>query len=136
MQNKFIVNSKDKLLEFCEQIVDIWADHKYLTITVSDKRSLDQNAAIRVAYSQIAKHRDDMTLKDVERHCKLNYGVPILQSDPVHGYVFDSVLAKINHEQQLKVMDCFKITSEMNTEQAKEFINQLLLDFPFVEIKT
>ncbi len=133
---EFIVNSKQKLLEVCKQIVDFWLKYKWITIVVYAKRTLTQNATIRQCYKQIQKEREDLTLKDVERMCKLNYGVPILsRDDKMQGWVFDQTVRKLDYERQLRVMDSFSITSTMSPSQANEFITQLLLDFPFVTIE-
>lgn len=133
---EFIVNSQKKLLEVCEQVVDFWREHKWITIAVYAKRTLTQNATIRQCYKQIHEDRGDITLKDVERMCKLNYGVPILsRDDKMQGWVFDQTVNKLDYERQLKVMDTFAVTSVMSPSQANEFITQLLLDFPFVVIE-
>lgn len=130
------VNSRQRLLDWCTDLVDFWDEHKHIQVTASDKRSLDANAAIRVCYKQIQDHRDDMTAKDVERHCKLTYGVPILsKDDTVQNYVFTKSLSGANYEQKLKMMDCFSVTSVMNTTQANEMIECMMQDFNFIVIE-
>ena len=131
----FTVNSEDSLIKASAELAEFWLENKYITVTVHSKRTLDQNAAIRVCYSQIRQHREDLTPIDVERMCKLQYGVPILREDPMHDYVFSKAVDHLPYEKQLKVMDCFKVTSDMTTDQASLMINQILADHPYVSIE-
>ena len=128
------INSKESWREWCLQTFDFFWDHKYCQVTISDKRSLDANAAIRVAYKQIQDHKQ-WTSKETERHCKLTYGVPILRrDDEVQNYVFSQTVDKGNYEQKLKMMDAFSVTSVMSTTQAGEMIECMIQDFSFIVI--
>ena len=49
------INSQGALTEYCQRLVDFWLEHKWINITASAKRSLDQNRAIRECYKQIRK---------------------------------------------------------------------------------
>ena len=115
---------------------DYFKEHKYIQVTWSDKRSLDANAAIRMCYKQIQQYRDDMTAKDVERMCKLTYGVPILSRDcEMREYVFRKTMEKLNYEQRLKVMDCFTVTSDMTAKQASEMIECMMQDHGYIVLE-
>ena len=131
---RLTVNSLKSVNDACEKLKAFWQENKYVNITASDKRSLDQNATIRLCYKQIQDHMEGWTAKDVERHCKLIYGVPILRKNPVDDWVFKNTIDKGDMQQRYKMMDCFSITSKMSTEEAKEMINCMLIDFPFIEI--
>lgn len=130
------VNSLASFYKWAEELIDFWREHKYIQVTASDKRSLDANAAIRVAYKQIQDHKEGWTAKDVERHCKLKYGVPIIRKDDlVQDYVFNRTLSGATYEQQLKMMDAFAVTSIMSTAQAGEMIECMMQDFNFIVIE-
>lgn len=130
------VNSLASFYKWAEELIDFWRKYKYIQVTASDKRSLDANAAIRVAYKQIQEHKEGWTAKDVERHCKLKYGVPIIRKDDVvQDYVLNRALSGATYEQQLKIMDAFAVTSIMSTTQANEMIECMMQDFPFIVIE-
>ena len=130
------INSNKALTDWCEKLVDFYCDHKYIQVTASDRRSLDANAAIRVCYRQIQEHREDMTAKDVERHCKLYYGVPIRRKAcEVENFVYDRVFKGMSEEQKLKTMDCFAVTSAMSTTEATEMIECIMQAFQFITLE-
>tara|TARA_R110002020_G_scaffold461823_2_gene680988 strand:- start:11716 stop:12177 length:462 start_codon:yes stop_codon:yes gene_type:complete len=130
------VNSKTKLLEFCEELVDFWVEHKYITVSASAKRSNGQNRAIRECYKQILDQNEGFTAKYVERLCKLQHGVPILISsgDEIKQYVFENALSGLNHEQELKAMDSLAVTSTFSPAQAHMFIEQIMDDYPYITL--
>lgn len=129
------INSNESWREWCEKTLDFFLEHKYCQVTISDKRSLDANAAIRVCYNQIQDCKK-WTTKETERHCKLIYGVPILRrDDTVQDYVFRQTIDKGNYEQKLKMMDAFAVTSIMSTTQASEMIECMMQDFSFIIIE-
>ena len=130
------LNSEQGAIDWCRELLIFWKENKYIQVTASDKRSLDANAAIRVCYKQIGEHRQDLTVKDVERLCKWTYGVPILRRDCVmHDHIFGQLEKVYDYERLLKIMDAFKVTSDMSTTQANEMIECMMLDFPFVVIE-
>ena len=130
------VNSVQAVIDCAAQLRDFWLEHKYVNVTLSDKRSLDANAAIRMCYKQIRQHREDMTAKDVERHCKLYYGVPIRrQNCEVEEFVYARVFKGMTNEQKLKTMDCFSVTSVMTTSESNQMIECMMQDFPFIVIE-
>jgi hypothetical protein len=133
---KKTINSQSALTDWCQDLVDFWMDHKYIQVTASDRRSITANAAIRVCYKQIQDCREDMTAKDVERHCKLYYGVPIRRANnEVEEFVYNRVFKGMTEEQKLKTMDCFSVTSVMSTAEANEMIECMMQDFPFIVIE-
>jgi len=130
------INSRESLTAWCEKLVDFWCDNKYIQVTATDRRSLDANAAIRVCYKQIQEHREDMTAKDIERHCKLYYGVPIRRKNcKIEDYVYRRVFDGLTEEQKLKTMDCFAVTSVMSTTEATEMIDCMMQDFSFITLE-
>ena len=127
------INSRGSLTEFCQRLVDFWAEHKWITVVVYAKRTLDQNRAIRECYKQIRMYNEGWSAKYVERLCKLQYGVSILSDDEVQSWVFSQVLRpELNFEQRLRVMDAFAVTSIMTPTQANHYIGCIIDDFPQV----
>lgn len=132
------LNSKQAAIDWCREILKFWLEHKYIQVTANDKRSLDQNATIRLCYKQMQQNWEGMTLKDIERHCKLNYAAPLLADNSiVFGDLFKRLKPIYNYEQMLKVMDTLQVTShdEFSTGLAKEFIAQLMNDFSYISIE-
>jgi len=139
MSIKSKINSDATFEAWVKRLKEYWIENKYINVTANDKRSLDQNAAIRRLYKQMFEYRGDMTAKDVERHCKLTYGVPVLRMNSVvFSYVFKCAVddKNLNYEQRLKVMDCFQVTSneEFTTSMAGDMINSMMLDNPYMSL--
>lgn len=132
---KTIINGRNSLIKWCSDLIDFWNEHKYITVAAYAKRTLDQNSGIRVCYSQIRQHNEGWTVKYTERYCKLTYGVPVLMEDPMHEYVFDNVLKDLDYERQLKVMDCFAVTSVMTPQQASDMIDSMKEDHCYIELE-
>lgn len=140
------VNSRESLLKWCQDLVDFWEEHKYINVTASIKRSLDQNALIHAAFEIIAEHRNnnhgDTNGLQVKRECKLSYGTYILRTDdPMYDWLYKQTLDKLDYEKKLKVIDSFQITSIMSPDQLTKFYKMICDDAPFVverieELKT
>ncbi len=134
---KKTVNSRQSLLDCCLELVTFWEQNKYINVQANDKRSLDQNSAIRMCYKQIFESRDDMTLIDVERDCKLRFGVPIRRAnDPIDEWIYSEILPKLDYERQLKIMDTFAVTSKMSTEECRQYIDIMMIEYPHIQLKT
>jgi len=131
---RYRVNSKKALYEFLDDACKMFEEIHYFNATLTDKRSLDQNALKEVWYKEISERREDMSINDVRRECKLLYGVPILRRDSdMDNWLFQQTLDKLDHERKLKVMDSFDITSKMSTPQMKEYLNEINLEYPWLE---
>ena len=130
------INSRERLLEWCQNLVDFWDEHKYINVTASVQRSLDQNALIHSAIGIIAEERGDMSTIEIKREFKLDYGTHILRrDDPMYDWVYQQSLDKLDRERQLKIMDAFQVTSLMSTAQLTEFYEQICRDYPYVPSK-
>jgi len=134
MQGQYsIVNSALSLKNVIADITAAFLQDKWLRIKIdSGKRTLSQNALKSVWYKDIADFRGDMTSKDVERECKLNYGVPILRRDVATNWVYEQSLDKLPHEKKLIVMDRFAVTSLMSVKEKKEYLTCMQSDYPFL----
>lgn len=136
---KFTVNSLSALDECLKDIADSFVELKYINVTLSDKRSLDQNALKEVWYRDIAKCRQDVSVNEVRRECKLKHGVPILRRDSeINNWLYQKSLDLLPYEKQLILMDeksGFAVTSAMSTAQMQEYLNEVNLEYPFLESK-
>ena len=91
----------------------------------SKKRSLTANAQVYVWYAHIAKLEGESS-ESVRNFCKLMFGLPILLQDENYKDKISWTLNKIgfynwNHEQQIKCMELFAVTSLLNTKQHNEY---------------
>lgn len=97
------------------------------------KRSLDANAIKSVWYRDIAKYREDVSIKDVERECKLKYGVTILRADPANNWIYERSIDKLPYDKKLIIMDRLAVTSQMNTKQMNDYLECMKNDYPFLK---
>ena len=133
---KYIINTPKKLESFFEDARFLYSDIKYMNATISDKRSLDQNALKEVWYKDISTHRGDVSINEARRECKLKHGVTILRRDsPMNNWLYEKSLDLLPYEKQLIMMDAFGITSEMSTSQMKEYLSEINLEYPALESK-
>ena len=94
------------------------------------KRSLEQNNHFHALYAQIAQQWDGMTQKDVTRHCKLHYGIPILRRDDEDfRNVYDKSLKKLEYVEKLQAMDYMSVTRLFSTKQGVEYIDEINREF-------
>jgi len=124
-----IVNSQQTLSRALGDIRELWAEGKYLRISIrsGQDRSLPQNSVIHCWYEQVANElREDSPL-GVKRFCKLHFGVPILRAeDAEFREMYDSAIkATLNYEQKLKAMDFIDVTSIMSTKQLTAYMDEM-----------
>jgi hypothetical protein len=142
----YIVNNPLSLKTARDSITEAYERDNYARVKIdSGKRTMPQNALKSVWYKDIADFRGDVTSKDVERECKLNYGVPILRRDPFRDLLF-SVIDRFDSSMMYKTskgeltgleikhqsMDSFAVTSIMSVKEKKEYLNCLQSDYPFL----
>lgn len=135
---RLTLNSAQSVADGYKQVAEFWKEHRYVNLTVNDRRSLDQNAAIRVAYKQVMDKEGARTGKEIERHFKMNYGAPILaREDVVFGDLFMRLKRIYSYEQMLKVMDTLQITSHksFSTAMAGEMLESIIDDHPYIVIE-
>jgi len=138
MQGEFyIVNNPLSLKTARDGITAAYEKDKYLRVKIdSGKRTLSQNALKAVWYKDIADFRGDVTAKDVERECKLNYGVPILRRDAATNWIYEQSIDKLPHEKKLVIMDRFAVTSIMSVKEKKEYLNSMQSDYQYLSSET
>lgn len=128
------VNSKESLQGAIDQITQEFAEHKYGVVTCYfGKRTLPQNSLKSIWYGEIAKRRGDVTAKEVERECKLTYGIPILRRQEMHNWVYEKSLDLLDYERKLKIMDSFSVTSIMSVKELTEYMNEMKQQYSYLD---
>ena len=116
--NKLIANDNTKAYRL---VVSEW----------KEKRGLSANNQQHLWYSEISKHRGDMTALDVKNECKHLIGLPLLLNSAKHGDKMEFLLCKLDYykhsyENQLKLIQCLEVTSLFNTAESKEYMNNMI----------
>ena len=104
-----------------------------LYVNVSEKpkkRSLSANAQQHVFYKQISEF-SATDIKTCECECKIDFGLPIILSDPevgrVIGYALENArFFSMTRERQVKFIQVIQITSLMNTKQHNQYRENII----------
>ena len=108
-----------------EQELSRYAPGKVIDITITEKRTLDQNALAHKWFGIIAKEQGDTPL-EVKSTCKLNYAVPILRAENQEFNEFYENFAKgRNYEEQVKDLRYVSVTSIMNKKQLRRCLDHI-----------
>lgn len=129
---KIKINSEVNLYKALKLIKDWFEKHHYIHVTVSDKRSLDQNALQFFWYEQLEK-QGDMSRKEYRAYCKYHFGIPVLADDPQFKYTmhalksidWPNLAAKWGLDVEwakIAFVEKLEITSLMDTEQMKRYL--------------
>jgi len=107
------------------------AGQKPVVQFVDESRTLDQNAMFYALYGQVAAQKQDETVLDIKRHCKLVYGVLIVRTgDPEYKYLYDKAIkSTLTHEEKLEAMDFWPVTSLMGKKQGSEYIDTIIREY-------
>ncbi len=103
----------------------------YVNITKKEKkRSLSANAQQHVWYKQISEFTCT-DIKTCECECKIDFGLPIVLSDPEIGVVIGYALQEakfftMTRERQIKFIQIIQITSLMNTKQHNQYRENIM----------
>lgn len=127
-RRKWRLGNHKALADFFEFASEQIKEKPIVVEITAEKRSLDQNAMIYAMYGEIAKQREDMTVRDVRHLCKLEIGVPILRAhDPDFCAFYDKGMKKtLNYEEKLEAMRFLPVTSLMNKKQGAEYITSMI----------
>lgn len=121
--------------DFDEQVNKLLSENPsqslYVNITKKKKkRSLSANAQQHVWYKQISEFTST-DIKTCEAECKIDFGLPIILSDPEVGVVIGHALqtAKfftMTREQQIKFIQVLQVSSLMNTKQHNQYRENIM----------
>jgi hypothetical protein len=134
-----IANSERTFSEASEMLLNLYAEFKYLRITVTTKRerTLDQNALWASLYIRISETLGDGSAMDIQSqkaYCKLMIGVPILRRDDEQFEKgWNRYFASRSYEEQLFLMganplfgvDGFPVTRLLDTKQGAEYTDSI-----------
>ena len=104
---------------------------KTMRVTVSEwvkDRSIPANAQQHVWYKQIGEFTSTDT-KTVAAECKIDFGLPILLSDPEVAPILGHALRgfdRMTRSQQIKFMAVIQVTSIMNSKQHTQYRDAIL----------
>lgn len=131
------IRSRKSLLIWCEQLVDFCDEHKYITVTASDKRSLSANALQHEWYKIISSHYacDE---SDVKAFCKYKFGMPILLrrdlelADLLKGVDWNQKAANwvmtVEDAKQLFVSK-IQVTSTFSTDESLQYMDAMKIHY-------
>jgi hypothetical protein len=137
-----IVDSDTALQEAIGEIRALYAQYRYLTVTVKHgkHRGLPINKLSHTWYCQISRELREMTPIQAKAFCKLHYGVPIMRAEcAVFRENYDTrIKAGFTYEQKLIIMESFPVTSLMTNPQIKQYLEavqagyagKVALEFP------
>ena len=98
------------------------------------KRRLPANNQQHLWYGQIAKFYGDRSALEVKNFCKDAFGLPILSNSVLHGDKIEFLLCKLDYykhsyESKIKLIQCLEVTSLFNTQESKQYMEQMLFYF-------
>jgi hypothetical protein len=119
------------LLNMMRKIVLSGLSYRISIVEWSDKRGLSANAQQHVWYKRIAQF-NGYDIKTAGNQSKLDFGLPILLSDPEMGPKIDFMLRPMGffnfpREKQVNVMDIFPVTSLFSTKQHNLYRDNLVM---------
>ena len=131
MGQRWNLNSTEYRRNFDEYVNGQLLAGKRVTVEfVDEHRTLDQNALINAMYGQISKSKEDETVQEIRRYCKLHHGVPILRRDSEKFQsLYDKVIKPHDYATKLQMMDYLPVTSEMGKKQATEYIDTVVREY-------
>ena len=118
--------------EFSRSQVVIYIDQQKLpfTVTISDasKRSIEQNKLQWLWFSEIAAQTGE-TPSEVQAHCKLQIGVPLLrEQNERFRELYDRILKPLPYKDKLALMSepvALPVTSLMSVKQFSEYLERI-----------
>ena len=103
----------------------------FVVQVLGEKRSLPQNDLIYELYTIIASQKEDESIADVRRECKLRLGVPILRAENEEfRAMYDKAFkGGLTYEEKLAAMDILPVTSLMTKEQGTQYIDSVIREY-------
>ena len=135
---RIVINSDKSMIEADTKLLQLYQEHRHLTLSIRPgvNRSVEQNSLWAAMYKRIAT-MDGWTFNDARAHCKLYYGIPILQRD-CEGFdaSFKRVFGQLSTEQALRLMnpnklfpvDGFPVTRNFGTKQGCEYTDAIVMN--------
>ena len=126
-----LTNSNFPYIEQQLRGLDLTKPKRIVISEWKEKRGLSSNAQVHLWFGQISKHYGDRSPLDVKNECKDKLGLPILLNSATYGDTIEFLLHKLDYykhsyESRMKLIGCLSVTSELNTSEMKEFMEQML----------
>lgn len=134
---KLIVNSKPSLSEMIGAVREMFAEHRYLKVTISASRdrSLDQNRLFHAWINQVAVERCDDTANMVKRFCKLHFFVPILRAeDEEFAEAYDTAIRPMKYETKIMAISLMPVTSRCSVDQMSRGLDEMRLYYGGIDV--
>ena len=128
----WIINSEQSLSKVIEDIRDLYNQQKFLKVSIKfgKDRSIQQNSASHLWYSQIAVELKEDDALGWKCYCKLHHGVPILRAeDADFKSVYDKAIKGMSYEKKLLVMRFIPVSSLMTKVQLTRYLEAIQSDF-------
>lgn len=128
MTQYWTLDDENKVNMFVEYVSDKIIEGKPQTVQfISPGRTNAQNAMMFGLYQDIAKQKDDQSILDIRKECKLHFGVPILRANNAEFCEwYDDNIKSWPYEAKLILMEHLDVTSDFNKEQASVYISEIL----------
>lgn len=120
-------DTADGIRQVCARIQRAFERFGRVSVTVrAGKRSLDQNAVQHVWYLQVATALGQHP-REVQRYCKLHYGVPILrgEDDDFRAFYDKAIKAHLTYPEKLEAMDFVPVTRLMTPAQMTTYLRHV-----------
>lgn len=131
MKDLQLTNSNIAYIEQQLRSIDLSQPKRLVISDWKEKRGLSANGQIHLWFSQIAKHYGDRSALEVKNECKDKLGLPILLSSHTYGDTIEFLLSKLDYykhsyESRMKLIQCLAVTSEFNTSESKQFMDNMI----------
>lgn len=106
------------------------AGKRPLVEIVPESRTVDQNAMFFALYAQVAAQKQDESVEEIRRYCKLHFGVPILRrDDPQFRDWYNKTLLHSDYEIKKESMRYVPVTSDFSKKQGSEYIDEIIREY-------
>lgn len=98
-----------------------------VTVKPGEPRSLDQNALFHVWMGEIARHRGDTTAARVKAEYHIEFGIPLLRSDPDYSAFIGKALGGLRYDEVANLIErgFVPCTSLMTVPQMRQYLDHV-----------
>ena len=127
------VHDEDSLLAVVSALRDGLEEGKRQQVKITDKRSLDANAQIWVWIPKISEF-ESLTIPEVEKKLKHQFGLPILKTDLEAGRKVEFILQRCGYysmglESQQEMIHFLPVTRLFSTKQHNSFRDAIQIHY-------
>jgi len=127
------VYDEDSFLAVVSAIRDGLEEGKHQQVKITDKRSLDANAQVWVWIPKISEF-EGLTIPEVEKKLKHQFGLPILKTDLEAGEKINFILRKCGYdhmplESQQEMIHFLPVTRLFSTKQHNSYRDAIQIHY-------